>query len=190
MHTKPGREYSNEPMAARCSWTRSTVCPWPLKRACFESFRRVSTNASAGVTRVTRDVRIIAASNRNVGRLVAEGSFRQDLYYRINVVPIHIPPLRERPDDVSALVGHFLDRLAGKYGGPRKVLGERAWAAALNYAWPGNLRELENVLERAYLFAPGSVIAELPVEVPAPDRQSCATSGTRRSTPPGKWRRG
>lgn len=111
------------------------------------------------------DVRIVAASNRSVEHLVAEGSFRQDLYYRINVVPIHIPPLRERPDDISALVGHFLERLARKYGGPRKVLGERAWTAALNYTWPGNLRELENVLERAYLFAPGSVIAEIPVEV-------------------------
>ncbi len=111
------------------------------------------------------DVRIIAASNRSIERLVAEGSFRQDLYYRINVVPIHIPPLRERPDDVGALVRHFLERLARKYGGPRKVLGERAWAAALNYTWPGNLRELENVLERAYLFAPGSVIAEIPVDL-------------------------
>ena len=110
------------------------------------------------------DVRIVAASNRGLERLVAEGSFRQDLYYRINVVPIHIPPLRERPDDLSALVGHFLRRLAEKYGGPRKVLGEHAWATAFRYAWPGNLRELENVLERALLFASGSVIESLPVE--------------------------
>ncbi|MFZ0792001.1 MAG: sigma-54 dependent transcriptional regulator [Chromatiaceae bacterium] len=110
------------------------------------------------------DVRIVAASNRGLERLVAEGSFRQDLYYRINVVPIHIPPLRERPDDLSALVGHFLRRLAEKYGGPRKVLGEHAWATAFRYPWPGNLRELENVLERAFLFASGSVIESLPVE--------------------------
>jgi DNA-binding NtrC family response regulator len=111
------------------------------------------------------DVRIIAASNSRLDHLVADGSFRQDLYYRLNVVPIHIPPLRERPDDISALVAHFLKRLAEKYGRPRKVLGERAWTAALSYYWPGNLRELENVLERAYLFAPGSVIEEIPVEV-------------------------
>ena len=96
---------------------------------------------------------------------MADGCFRQDLYYRLNVVPIHIPPLRERPDDISALVAHFLKRLAEKYGGPRKALDERAWAAALSYSWPGNLRELENVLERAYLFAPGSVIEGIPVEV-------------------------
>ena len=112
------------------------------------------------------DVRIIAASNSQIERLVAEGRFRQDLYYRLNVVPIHIPPLRERPDDISALVGHFLQQLAAKYQGPTKALGERAWAAALSYHWPGNLRELENVLERAYLFAPGNVIEELGVDVP------------------------
>jgi DNA-binding NtrC family response regulator len=110
------------------------------------------------------DVRIVAASNRRIEHLVADGSFRQDLYYRLNVVPIHIPPLRERPDDISALVAHYLQRLADKYSGPRKVLAERAWAAALSYSWPGNLRELENVLERAYLFAAGDVIEEIPVE--------------------------
>jgi DNA-binding NtrC family response regulator len=110
------------------------------------------------------DVRVIAASNSRLDRLVGEGRFREDLFYRLNVVPIHIPPLRERRDDISALVSHFLKRLADKYNGPRKMLGERAWAAALGYAWPGNLRELENVLERAYLFAPGYVIEDIPVD--------------------------
>jgi DNA-binding NtrC family response regulator len=114
-------------------------------------------------TRYT-DARIVAASNSELERLVADGRFRQDLYYRINVVPIHIPPLRERPDDISALVTHFLKRLAEKYTGPRKVLSERAWATALSYSWPGNLRELENVLERAYLFASGSLIDDIPVK--------------------------
>ena len=74
------------------------------------------------------DVRIIAASNRSIERMVSDGSFRQDLYYRLNVVPIYVPPLRERPDDISALVPHILARLAEKYGGPRKALGEHAWA--------------------------------------------------------------
>ncbi|MDZ7750068.1 MAG: sigma 54-interacting transcriptional regulator [Gammaproteobacteria bacterium] len=110
------------------------------------------------------DVRIVAASNRRIDGLVADGSFRRDLYYRLNVVPIHIPPLRQRPDDINALVVHFMKRLEARYGGPPKVLGERAWAVALGYDWPGNLRELENVLERAYLFAPGGVIEELPIE--------------------------
>lgn len=113
------------------------------------------------------DVRIVAASNRSLESLVAEKHFRQDLFYRLNVVPIHLLPLRERPDDIVALVGHFLGRLQEKYRGPCKILGDRAWSLALAYEWPGNLRELENVLERAYLFASGDVIEALDVAVPA-----------------------
>jgi DNA-binding NtrC family response regulator len=80
------------------------------------------------------------------------------------VVPIHIPPLRERPDDLSALAGHFLRRLTEKYCGPRQVLGENAWATDFRYPLPGNLRELENVLEGAFLLASCGVIEALPVE--------------------------
>ena len=109
------------------------------------------------------DARIVAASNSDLERLVADGRFRVDLYYRINVVPIHIPPLRERPDDIGPMVAHYLKRRAEKYAGPHKVLSERAWVSVLSYAWPGNLRELENVLERAYLFATGGLIDELPI---------------------------
>lgn len=104
------------------------------------------------------DVRIVAASSHDVERMVSAGEFRRDLFYRLNVVPIHIPPLRERRDDIAAFVNHFLRRLSEKYDKPRKVLGERAWMRVLTYEWPGNLRELENVLERAFLFADGFVI--------------------------------
>jgi DNA-binding NtrC family response regulator len=110
------------------------------------------------------DARIIAASNSDLEQRVSEGRFRQDLYYRIHVFPIHIPPLRERPDDLSPLVTHFLKRLAEKYALPPKVLSERAWSTVLSYAWPGNLRELENVLERAHLLSPGELIDDIPVE--------------------------
>ena len=113
---------------------------------------------------LSADVRIIAASNQNLAQLVEEGSFRRDLFYRLNVVPLHIPPLRERTDDLSPLVHHFLHRLAEKYSRPPKVLGQPAWSKVLNYSWPGNLRELENVLERSFLFAGGPVIVD--VELP------------------------
>jgi Nif-specific regulatory protein/two-component system response regulator AtoC len=114
------------------------------------------------------DVRIIAASNQNLEQIVAEGSFRRDLFYRLNVVPLHIPPLRERTDDLAPLVHHFLRRLAEKYGLAPKMLAQPAWSKVSNYSWPGNLRELENVLERAFLFAGGPVIVDL--EVPAEAR--------------------
>ncbi|MAT64279.1 MAG: Fis family transcriptional regulator [Gammaproteobacteria bacterium] len=112
------------------------------------------------------DVRIIAASNTPMDKLLAGGGFRQDLYYRLNVVPIHIPSLRERREDITALVNHLLPRLAARYQRPRKVLGSRAWGQAMAYEWPGNVRELENVLERAFLFAKGQVIDELGVRLP------------------------
>jgi DNA-binding NtrC family response regulator len=114
------------------------------------------------------DVRIIAASNQNLEKIVEEGSFRRDLYYRLNVVPLYIPPLRERTDDLAPLVHHFLRRLADKYGLPPKVLAQSAWSKILSYGWPGNLRELENVLERGFLFARGPVIVD--VEVPSVPR--------------------
>ena len=110
------------------------------------------------------DVRIVAASNRRIDDCVAAGAFRLDLYYRLNVVPIAIPPLRERRDDLNALTHNFLRRIASRYGGTRKVLGERAWSQVMSYHWPGNVRELENVLERSFLFSRGSVIDSLALD--------------------------
>jgi transcriptional regulator with PAS, ATPase and Fis domain len=109
------------------------------------------------------DVRIIAASNRTLETLVAEGSFRKDLYYRLNVVPIHIPPLRDRREDIAPLVINFLKRLAARYQTPQRVLGDLAWKQIMGYRWPGNVRELENVLERAYIFAKTNVIGDVGV---------------------------
>jgi Nif-specific regulatory protein/two-component system response regulator AtoC len=96
----------------------------------------------------------------------AAGAFRRDLYYRINVVPIRIPPLRERRSDLFALGNRILRNLAERYDQPRKGLSERAWKQVLAYTWPGNVRELENVLERAFLFCTGQLVEDLPLEVP------------------------
>ncbi len=116
-----------------------------------------------GCRTLRTDVRIIAASNQDLEEAVRRGRFRSDLYYRLKVIPIHIPPLRDRPDDLGPLVRHFLDRLAQKYGGAAKTLDERVWSRIRNYSWPGNLRELENVMERAFLFSRGPVIDRVDV---------------------------
>jgi len=110
------------------------------------------------------DARIICASNRDIEAMVASGDFRQDLYYRISVIPIHIPPLRDRLEDLSALVMHFLRKLADKYVSKPKVLSESAWLRAMAYSWPGNVRELENILERAFLFTQGLIIEDLDID--------------------------
>jgi DNA-binding NtrC family response regulator len=94
------------------------------------------------------DVRVIAATNADLRAALEQGTFREDLYYRLNVVPMNIPPLRERKDDIPYLVEHF----AKKYGGE---ISEGALARLLSYHWPGNVRELENVIERSILLAQG-----------------------------------
>jgi predicted ATP-dependent protease len=99
------------------------------------------------------DVRVLAATHRDLGQLVAQGHFREDLYYRLNVVPLSVPPLRERPEDVLTLAGLFIERLAPE-GAPAPELGPEAVNALTQHAWPGNVRELRNVIERAMAYAP------------------------------------
>ncbi|HEY8147896.1 MAG TPA: sigma-54 dependent transcriptional regulator [Vicinamibacteria bacterium] len=108
-----------------------------------------------GASRVTTvNVRVVAATNRDLERAVREGSFRQDLYYRLNVIRIAVPPLRDRREDIPLLAAHVLRDVATR-GGPLRRLSPEALAALMSYAWPGNVRELENVLERLALAATG-----------------------------------
>ena len=103
------------------------------------------------------DVRLICATNADIHRLVEEGRFRQDLLYRINTIELHIPPLRERGDDILLLADHFLQRYARKYGKEMRGLTREAKNKLLRYAWPGNVRELQHTLERAVLLGGGSL---------------------------------
>ena len=104
------------------------------------------------------DVRIIAATNADLAARVKEGSFRADLYYRINVFPLTIPPLRERLDDLSALIERFIERYNKKYGKQVKDVTDLSMQAMKSYAWPGNIRELENVIERGVILSTGRMI--------------------------------
>jgi DNA-binding NtrC family response regulator len=107
---------------------------------------------------VRADVRIIAATNRNLQQEVEAGRFREDLYYRLNVIAITAPPLRSRRDDVPLLVDHFLGIYCAKNGRPRLNVSSEALAKLLDYSWPGNVRELENVIERAAVLCPTDVL--------------------------------
>ena len=121
-----------------------------------EEFERVG-----GKQTLMADVRVIAAGSERLRRQVEQGTFRRDLYYRLNVVPIHIPPLAERPEDIPQLAEHILGKLAKRHQKGEKILAPAARAALSLRPWPGNVREMENVLEHAYLFAKGPVIEEL-----------------------------
>ena len=103
-------------------------------------------------------MRVIAATNRDLQVLAAEGRFQNDLYYRLNVIPIRIPPLRERREDIPVLVEHFTRRIATSLGKPDLRVEDGALDTLVNYGWPGNVRELENTIERAVVLATGSTI--------------------------------
>jgi formate hydrogenlyase transcriptional activator len=128
-----------------------------------------------GASRTKRvDVRIVAATNRNLEEMVAAGTFRSDLYYRLNVFPITLPPLRERPEDVPVLVRYFVQKLARRMSKRIETIPADAMDALARYPWPGNVRELENAIERAVILTRGSAL-EVPVAElrarggPAPD---------------------
>lgn len=104
------------------------------------------------------DVRIIAATHRDLAREVAQGRFREDLFYRLNVFPIHVPPLRERREDIPLLVETFVDEFAKAMGKPIEAVAKQSLKALLAYHWPGNIRELRNVIERAVILAQGPVL--------------------------------
>jgi two-component system response regulator FlrC len=107
---------------------------------------------------IALDIRLLATTNRDVAGMVARGAFREDLYYRLNVFPIEIPPLRERPLDIVPLAQHILGDHAGREDRSRVTLTESAAARLIAYSWPGNVRELENVIQRAMILAPADVI--------------------------------
>jgi len=112
-----------------------------------------------GTTNIKVDVRVIAASNKDLLEEVAKGAFREDLYYRLNVLPIHLPPLRDRKDDIPLLVDYFLDKVAGAKG--RKQMASDGMKLLMQYRWPGNVRELENAVERlAIMTTEGTICSE------------------------------
>jgi transcriptional regulator with PAS, ATPase and Fis domain len=124
-----------------------------------------------GDSRPTKvDVRVIAATNSDLARMVQEGRFREDLFYRLNVIPVRLPALRDRREDIPLLVQHFLDRFCRDLVPPRPVMtvSQQAMRKLMAYSWPGNVRQLENVLERAVALGGGRQqieLADLPGEV-------------------------
>ncbi len=133
-------------------------------------FRRVG-----GTEEITADIRIVAATNRDLGRMVAEGRFREDLFYRVNVIPIELPPLRERREDIPLLATHFLKAFAVQMQKDVQGISAEALEALARYDWPGNVRELENAMERAAALEHSSVV--LPESLPAHVLQGGRPSG-------------
>jgi two-component system response regulator PilR (NtrC family) len=137
------------------------------------TFRRVG-----GTANITVDVRIISATNKDLKEECGRGNFREDLYFRLNVIPLHIPPLRERKDDIPLLVDHFLKKYSDR---PRQFSGS-AMSVLTDYPWKGNVRELENMIERVLLFTDTNVItaADLPAELASTPEKTSMTPAVDR----------
>jgi Nif-specific regulatory protein len=118
-----------------------------------KTFEKVGSDTS-----ITVDVRILAATNRDIEKQVEEGEFRSDLYYRLNVLPLYIPPLRQRPEDIPVLADFFLRKFSEETKKQFEGFSEDARETMLSYAWPGNIRELENCIERACVIGKGGRI--------------------------------
>jgi two-component system, NtrC family, nitrogen regulation response regulator NtrX len=114
--------------------------------------------AVGGTARIRVDARVLAATNKDLQAEIRAGSFREDLYFRLNVIPIFVPPLRERQEDIPLLAEHFMSEFSREYGRRLKTFDAGALAALQRYAWPGNVRELRNVIERLTIMAPGDAI--------------------------------
>jgi transcriptional regulator with PAS, ATPase and Fis domain len=130
------------------------------------------------------NVRVIAATNRNLRDMIAQGTFREDLYYRLNVIHVTVPPLRERRDDVKLLAEHFLARFTATHASPLAGFSPAALRAMTDYSWPGNVRELENVVERAVVMVQRSIVEleDLPIEIRAHDPAALRPRRERRRT--------
>jgi two-component system NtrC family response regulator len=128
----------------------------PLQVKLLRVLQEMEFERVGGTKTIKVDVRVVSASNRNLKEDVNRGSFREDLYYRLNVIHIEVPPLRERTEDIRLLVNHFIQKYRQDGGGQKIELRPDAWKAIYGYSWPGNVRELENVVERAVVLNSGN----------------------------------
>ncbi len=138
-----------------------------------KQFERLGNNRT-----MTSDVRIVAATNRDLAKLVAAGQYRSDLFYRLSVFPVLVPPLRDRSEDIPLLVHYFLSKFAKRLGRSVDVVSPETMEALRRYAWPGNIRELEHVIERAAILSPGKELQISLIELANADQVASKQSAT------------
>nr|MDQ2701613.1 sigma-54 dependent transcriptional regulator [Pseudomonadota bacterium] len=153
--------------------------PLPMQVKLLRAIQEKSVRPVGAAAEVPVDVRILSATHKDLGTLVAGGSFRHDLYYRINVIELRVPPLRERRDDLPMLAADILTRLARDQGRPAPQLSDEAREALLAYLFPGNVRELENILERAMALADGEAVGADDLALPAGSRSGGSRDPTQ-----------
>ncbi|NNE44787.1 MAG: sigma 54-interacting transcriptional regulator, partial [Gemmatimonadetes bacterium] len=141
----------------------------PIQVKLLRVLERMSFRRVGGTEDIEVSVRIISATNRDLNQAVRDGSMREDLFFRLKVVPIHLPPLRQRPEDLPVLVEHFLHEFSRNFGREFHAVTDRALAAMNTYRWPGNIRELRNCMERAVLLNDGPELTKEMLQIPGAD---------------------
>ena len=180
---------SSWPTAAPCSSTRSATSPRRCRPSSSASSSRGTFERVGGTETIKVDVRIVAASNKRLEDEVKAGRFRSDLFYRLNVIRIDLPPLRERPEDIPLLAMHFLEKFTPMSTPPVTEIDSEAMQALLDHTWPGHVRELENAIKAAVAMADGTVIHRdaLPATVaPRAGRPVHGQPADRHRTPPAR----
>jgi two-component system response regulator PilR (NtrC family) len=155
--------------------------PVPMQVKLLRVLQERKVKRVGGVQEKEVDVRVVAATNRDLEAEVEKGAFRQDLFYRLNVIQLRLPPLRERREDLSLLVDHFLRKFTAEHGRPLSGIDPEAMAALMSHSFPGNVRELENLIERAVTLAPGDRISADTLPTLSP----MSTASAHASPPPG-----
>lgn len=156
---------SNAPMAGRSISTRSPTCRRPRRASCCACLSNSVSAGSAAPGDVQVNVRVISSTAQDLSARIQEGRFREDLYHRLAVVPVSVPPLAERREDIPALVDHFVKTLTQSAGLPARTFGEDVMAALQAHSWPGNVRQLRNNIERLLILATGP--ADTPITLDA-----------------------
>ncbi|HZU83130.1 MAG TPA: sigma 54-interacting transcriptional regulator, partial [Polyangiaceae bacterium] len=142
--------------------------PHKMQAGLLRALQEKQVRPVGGTVEQSIDVRVIAATNRDLAQMVAEGAFREDLYYRLHVIELHVPPLRDRVEDIPPLMDHFLSLFAARYRRDRRTLSRDAVRKICSYHWPGNVRQLEHVLLNAWLMSEKNEIVAEDVELPLP----------------------
>ncbi len=143
---------------------------WFSKQPLLRVLQEKEIERIGGKGSIKLDVRIVAATNRNLEKEIEEGRFREDLYYRLNIFPVELPPLRDRADDIPILVNYFINKYSKQAGKKIRGVSNSVMAEILRYSWPGNIRELEHFIERNVLLAKTETINEATLQLPEKKR--------------------
>ena len=175
------------PIAARCFWMKSAIFHWILQPKLLRALQEKSFERLGGTKTIPIDVRLVAATNRNLTQMMGDKLFRSDLYYRLKVFPITTPPLRDRPEDIPVLARHFTKKYAAKMDRIIEKIPAETMRAFVSFPWPGNVRELENFIERSVILSGGpnlrAPLAELRDSGHHVKRFHAGRSGTRLHSP-------